>query len=137
MVFTKSCLKGLDVIQNTYLRRLFQWNNSVATAATWGESGLLPPSWQIWQRKLRYLKYLNGLNSDKLVKKAFGQQQIWANDNDPCHINSWWESTLKIIDNLNMNFQEVVDGPNIKRIIRKIYTKIYRGKNPPYYTPVL
>lgn len=119
MVLNQSGYTRLDLAQNNYLRCLFKWNNATANAAIWGESGLLPPSYQIIKRKLNYLIYLVNAPMERLSKICLQQQFLWETRNDACYINSWWKSIKMEMTKLNIDFGELVNNRiNLKETVR-------------------
>lgn len=126
MNHTKACLTALDTVHNTYFRSVFGWNQSVAKAAIWGESGVLPPKAQIAQRKLNYLKYLINLPEQRVVKKVFLQQCLWERTNDPCYKNSWWQCVQELLNGVNLRPYELMhEMINIKSIIRRKFIESF------------
>lgn len=126
MPLTKTCLKKLDTIHHTYLRNILGWNNSVAKAAVWGETGILPPAWQIAQRKLNYLQYISNLPEERFTKIALKQQQLWDEQGHAANINSWWAGLKLTADNLNTTPENIVEGENVKKLVRDSFVADFR-----------
>lgn len=120
---TKTCLYKLDTVHHTHLRSLFGWNNSVAKAAVWGETGILPPSWQIAQRKINYFQYLHNIPNERLAKVALGQQKLWEIRNDSNYTNSWLSEVKRYLLKMEIPNEIIAGRDNLKNTIRLAFIR--------------